>query len=315
MASGSTSARSTTIAQERLVNPAALAGDEATFVRQQLAGYTAYPTYYRYMGPINREGPRILGTMPQPPALDAQTVRERLQQGMPLIDGRRREHFANEHIPGSLNIELDSSFATYVGWLLPFNVPLLLLIEDEAGRREAVVQLLRVGYERVQGYLDGGIATWKAAALPTDRFDSIDIATLYQRWSRGEGTTRAARAAKVRPYQDRTQQDRPYLLDVRRPDEWRSGHVPGAQHIHISELPTRMHELPTDEPITVMCHSGQRASIAASMIAASGRPVIAVRGGMGDWLQAGFPRQEEVESSEDYLASITDEQAHQPLSP
>ena len=65
-----------------------------------------------------------------------------------MIDGRRRRAFAKEHVPGALNIELDESFGTYVGWLLPFNKPLMLQIEDASGRKEAVTQLIRIGYEQ-----------------------------------------------------------------------------------------------------------------------------------------------------------------------
>ena len=173
LSTGSDSPRSTTIAQERMVNPAAVAKDEDEFIQRQIAGYSEYPAYYRYMGPTNREGPRVLGTLPTPAPFSPSEVQERLRRGMPLVDGRRREAFAREHIPGSLNIELDDSFGTYTGWTLPFNVPLMILIEDEEGRREAVVQLIRIGYERVEGYVDGGIQAWKAAALPISSRRSI----------------------------------------------------------------------------------------------------------------------------------------------
>jgi len=220
------------------------------------------------MGFINRKGPHILGAIPTPPPLSALDVQQRISNGLPLIDGRNRDAFACEHIAGSLNIELDSSFSTYVGWLLPFNVPLLILIEDEAGRREAVVQLMRIGFEQVDGYLDGGFAAWKAAALPITRFGTMDIETLHKRWS---------------------QHEKMVILDVRRPDEWRDGHIPGALHIQLGDLPVRMRELPNDQTIATICRSGQRAEIAASMLAASGREAIPVRGGMEDWLKLELP--------------------------
>ena len=268
MSTGSDSARSTTIAQERLVNPAALAKDEEEFVQRQIAGYSEYPAYYKYMGPTNREGPRVLGRMPSPSPFAPQQVQGSMRAGMPLVDGRSREAFARGHVPGSLNIELESSFATYVGWTLPFNVPLMILIEDEDGRREAVVQLIRIGYERVEGYVDGGIAAWTAAALPTSQLASMDLETFYTRWSRRE------------PF---------VVLDVRRSDEWGEGHIPGALHIHVGDLAQRLHELPADQPIVTLCHSGHRAEIAASMIAASGREVIVVRDGMEEWNRRAWP--------------------------
>jgi hydroxyacylglutathione hydrolase len=266
--SSSGTARTTTIAQEQLLNPAALAQNEDEFVENLLSGFTAYPTYYRYMGAINKNGPRVLGALPDPPALDPHEISRRMHQDIPLIDGRKREEFAFAHIPGSLNIELDETFATYVGWLLPFNVPLLLLIEDEEGQREAVVQLMRIGYERVEGYLDGGLTSWRAAALPTQSFERIDIETLYKRLLR------------VEPFM---------ILDVRRPDEWCKGHIPGSHHIHVGDLPQRIDELPSGIPIATICHTGQRAQIAASIIAATGREVIVVQGGMGQWYKNGMP--------------------------
>jgi hydroxyacylglutathione hydrolase len=289
MSTGSDSPRSTTIAQERLVNPAAIAKDEDEFIQRQIAGYSEYPAYYRYMGPTNREGPTILGTLPTPAPFSPLEVQERLRSGMPLIDGRGREAFAREHIPGSLNIELDGSFGTYAGWTLPFNVPLMILIEDEDGRREAVVQLIRIGYERVEGYVDGGIRAWKAAALPVNEFEGMDLETFYTRWSRQEPMV---------------------VLDVRRSGEWREGHIPDALHIHVGDLAQRVHELPKHQPIATICRTGHRAEIAASMIAATGRKVIAVRSGMEDWLKRGWPSITGVDGSSTPLTERDHTHAH-----
>jgi len=278
VASAVSTTRYTTIGQEKLANPAARAKDEQDFVRQQIEGYGAYPRYYDHMHDINQRGPRILGTLLEPPAVSPEEVQKRMAEGIPLVDGRRREDFAREHVPGSLNIELDSSFGTYIGWELPFNTPLLLLIEDEQGRREAVVQLVRIGYEQVQGYLDGGIQAWKMAALPTESFEQIDLDTLYQRWAGPEHLT---------------------IVDVRADDEWREGHIPGALHFHVGDLPQHIDEVPADRPFATVCRSGHRAEIAASMLAATGRNVIAVSpGGVPDWIKRGWPS-----TTEDRLAS------------
>lgn len=268
VASAVSSARGTTIEKERLVNPALSAQDEADFVRQQMAGYTAYPHYYQYMHDINQSGPRVLGALPGLMALPPQQVQERMRAGTPLVDGRGREAFAREHVPGSLNIELDDSFGTYVGWMLPFNTPLMLLIEDEQGRREAVVQLVRIGYEQARGYVEGGITAWKAAALPVASFERIDIETLHRRWTQHAAFT---------------------LVDVRRDDEWNAGHIPGSLHVHIGDLPQHLDEVPRNTPLAVICRSGHRAGIAASMLAATGREVIAVQGGVPDWIARGLP--------------------------
>lgn len=269
MSTTSAPARSTTIAQERLVSPAALAKDEEDFIRRQTAGYIAYPTYYRYMHGANKYGRAILGSMPVPPSLSVATVQGQLADGMRLIDGRSRADFAREHLPGSLNIELDSQFSTYIGWLLPYNTPLMILVEDEEGRREAVVQLIRIGWEEINGFVDGGISSWKAAALPTEQFELIDVEMLYKRWS---------------------QRSNLKVIDVRRDDEWKEGHIPGAIHLPIGDLPQHLDEVPRNQPVALICRTGHRAEMAASIIAATGREVVVVgRGGVPDWAERGFP--------------------------
>ena len=270
-------ARWSTIGQERLASPVAQVSDEPEFVRQQLAGYGVYPAYYSYMGDINQRGPLILGKLPALAPLAPHDVRRHMEHGVPLIDGRARDVFAREHVPGALNIELDPSFGTYVGWLLPFNKPLMLLLDDDAGRGEAIAQLIRIGYEQHRGYLDGGIAAWKAANLPTSRFEAIDVEELHRRLQR---------------------HDRLAVLDVRDAAEWASGHIPGSQHIHIGDLMRRLHELPRQAPVATVCRTGHRAEMAASIVAALGIETIAVqRGGVPDWRALGLPTQFETPAS------------------
>lgn len=251
------------------MGPTAHVHDEAEFVRQQLAGYGAYPAYYSYMGDINQTGPRILGGLPELPSLAPQQVHRNLDHGVPLIDGRSRTAFAKEHVPGALNIELDASFSTYVGWLLPFNKPLMLLVEGEDGRKEAVAQLIRVGYEQLRGHLDGGVDAWKSAGFPTNSFAAISIDELHRRWQ---------------------QHDRLAILDVRDAAEWASGHIPDSQHIHIGDLMRHLHEIPQDMPVATVCRSGHRAAMAASIVAALGHETLAVQqGGVPEWITLDAP--------------------------
>lgn len=89
-----------------------------------------------------------------------------MEAGAWVIDARDRGAFADAHVPGSVNIELDSTFGTYVGWVTPFNAPLLLLLSEpvQSALEEAVTQLIRIGYERLVGYADGGLDAWTSAA-------------------------------------------------------------------------------------------------------------------------------------------------------
>lgn len=267
-------AHTTTIGQERHASPAALAHDELAFVRQQLASYGVYPRYYASMGEINQQGPRILGSVPEVPALAPVDVQQMMRHGIPLIDGRPRTAFARAHVPGAFNVECDPSFAIYVGWLLPFNKPLMLVVDDATARQEAAWQLLRIGFEQVLGHLAGGMPAWKRAGMPTQAFNAITLDELARRYQRHEPLA---------------------ILDVRDETEWRAGHIPGAQHLHIGDLPQHLNELPLDVPIVTICQSGFRSAMAASMVAALGRETLAVQqGGVGDWIARGLPTERHV---------------------
>lgn len=268
VAGPASSAHHTTVGQERLVSPAVQARDVDDFVRRQTAGYGAYPAYYAHMRQINTDGPHLLADLPAPAALEPAEIQARMAEGQPLVDSRQRDAFARAHVPGALNFELGSSFGTYVGWVLPFNAPLMLVVEDRAARDEALTQLLRIGDEAVSGYLEDGLTRWTAAGLPVAHFATITVAQLHDRW-------REAGAIDI--------------LDVRRDDEWRDGHIPGSQHIHVADLMERADEVPGGRPVAVICASGYRAETAASILAAHGREVIAVRGGVPEWLERGLP--------------------------
>jgi hydroxyacylglutathione hydrolase len=78
-------------------------------------------------------------------------------------------------------------------------------------------------------------------------------------------------------------------VDVRRDDEWEEGHIPASLHLHLGDLPQHINEVPPDQPVAVICRSGYRAALGASILAAAGRNVTAVSGGVPDWIEHGFP--------------------------
>jgi len=269
-------ARTSTIGDELARNPALAPRDVDAFVRQQLSGLRAYPAYYPHIAPINRRGPGVLRSLPRPPALVAEDVARRLEAGVWMVDARDRHAFAEAHIPGSVNIELDSMLGTYVGWVTPFNSPLVLVLPEpvDAGLREATTQLIRIGYERIEGYLDGGLDAWRSSGRPVRSYQTADVDDLCHAYLAG------------RPVR---------VLDVRQPVEWETGTVPGSLHVHIGDLPAELGRIPRDKEVWTACASGHRASIAASLLDRAGVPVrLVARGGVPEWLARCYPQQRAV---------------------
>lgn len=244
--------RTTSVGDELAGNPLLLPMDGETFRATVLAGFGPYPTYYREMAPLNRAGPALLGAAPVPPMLDPAGVRQAVAAGAVVVDGRDREAFAAGHIEGSLGIELGDSFASYVGWLVPFGAPLVLILPEPVAeaRADAVAGLLRIGYDRVVGVLDGGVDAWAVDGGPMSSYPVVAARTVAEEVAAGT----AGR-----------------LLDVRDPNELRDdGRLDEALTIPLGELYGRLGEVRGAGTLTVLCKSGQRASMAAGLLDAAG---------------------------------------------
>jgi glyoxylase-like metal-dependent hydrolase (beta-lactamase superfamily II)/rhodanese-related sulfurtransferase len=251
-----TSGSSSTIGAERLAN-LALRTDEDAFVTHLIAGLAAYPRYYAHMGRANRGGPAAPDLSPPHPA-DPAELRRRIDAGEWVVDLRQRRAFAGGHVSGTISIELGDPFATYLGWTIAWGTPLTLIGDSQDQVAQAQRALARIGIDRLAA----------AAAGPTDelafgrisRYDVSDFEGLADGW----------------PHDGRV------VLDVRRPDEWCAGHLPGAVHVPFWELEGRIAEVPPGE-VWVHCASGFRAAIGASLLDRAGRRVVHVD---DDWERA-----------------------------
>ena len=254
---------SSTIGQERRLNPALTQGEQE-YVETLLAGLDAYPAYYAHMGPANAAGPPG-ADMSAPGRADATELRRRIQAGEWVVDLRTRTAFAAGHVAGTFSFPLDGSFATYLGWLIPWGTPLTLLGETPHQVADAHRELVRIGIDRLAAAGTGSPAEW-ADGQPLRSFPVADFASL----------------AAVRHH-------RPVLvLDVRRNLEWAESHIDGAVHIPLHELLARLGEVPEGE-VWVHCRSGYRSSVAASILDAAGRTVVAVDDEFDHAAGAGLP--------------------------
>lgn len=241
-----------TIGQEKRGNPV-LTQDEEAYVRQLLAGLDAYPAYYAHMGPANAAGP-LAPDLDPPEVADAAQLRERIGAGEWVVDLRGGTAFAAGHLAGSLNFGLGGEFVTYLGWLIPWGTPLTLLGETAEQVAQAQRELVRIGIDRPAAMATGGPDQW-AGGAPLASFPRASFADLARTLQR---------------------EDEPVVLDVRRDRERAIARIDGSLHIPIHELPDRIDEVPTEGRIWVHCAGGYRAGIAAALLAATGRAVVAV---------------------------------------
>lgn len=262
------SRRSSTVGFERRFNPALVEKPESQWVADLLSDMPLAPPYFRRMKQVNREGPKVIGPeLPGQRRWSAKTVHQRVCDECLMVDVRSKEAFSAAHIPGSINIPFGPTLPTWAGWVLPYERPTLLVLDEPSRMAEATTHLLRVGFDDIQGYLDGGIDAWETGGFPVAVLPTISVHGL----------------------QHRLQSSQPTVLDVRTEKEWNAGHIDGAIHIHGGQLQERMQEVPRDKPVAVICGSGYRGSIAASFLQRAGyESVCNVLGGMTAWKAAGL---------------------------
>jgi hydroxyacylglutathione hydrolase len=234
-----------TIGYERRNNEALQFNDEESFIEYVLFSAPPEPAYYPRMKEINAKGPEILGRLPTCPPLPPKEFSAAVKKGKAqLVDNRQMRAFGGGHIVGALNIGPRAELSIWAGWVLDPDKPLLLVLTKEADLTEVLQQLLRVGYTKFDGYLLGGMEAWDNNAMPVTKLDQMSVHELN----------------------DALPADEIQIVDVRSPDEWQKGHVPGATYIFLPELVKKFRRLDKKYPIAVYCDSGYRASLAASIL-------------------------------------------------
>lgn len=265
---GSGGERVTTIGQERRNNALALIGAEDEFVKRVLEGLPSYPTYYRYMRETNQKGARVLGGLPALPPLSPEAVYRQIDAGVVVIDIREPEQFLSGHIPGAYGIPLSTPLLSWTGWVIPFGSPIILVADDPEQREQAIRQLIRIGYDDLRGYLDGGLAAWAGRDFQVARSRSVTAHELKE-WL--------------------AQKDAPFVLDVRMLNEWKERHMCEASHVEAGMLPSMTRNVvPDDRPVVVHCARGYRSTVAISVLERRGfSNLYVLESGIDSWINAG----------------------------
>lgn len=265
------SERTTTIGREKAANPLLAAADEDDFVARLLSGLGSYPAYFNRLREVNRRGPAVYGPVPPPlaPLTVTDVVRLRDDEGAIVVDARPIAAFAAGHLPGAVSIELRPAFATWLGWVVPADRPLVFVLDDHQDRADLVRQALKIGDERLVGELAGGMAAWQAAGQPVARTPLVGVADIGEIGNGGR-----AGGHKV--------------LDIRQAGEFAAGHIPGSKHVELGALAGAA-DVPAG-PLLVTCGHGERAMTAASLLEQAGhRDLSVLDGGTSAWVGRGRP--------------------------
>jgi len=253
----------TTIGLEKQHNPKLKVGSKEEFIAKH-AKILERPPYFRNMERLNLEGPPVLGRLPVLRPFQPTAFAEAAKSAQ-VVDTRGQVSFAAAYVPDSLSI-WKARLSNYAGWFLQVDQPILFVC-DPADTEEIVRKMVRLVFDNLAGYLEGGIVGWTKAGKT---FKSIALLTM-------------------KAFCDLMQSDtEKLLLDIRGEDELKGAGLQHGKHIHLTQMPGNLEDLPVDLPIIPLCTSGNRSMIAASILSKAGWEDVRVPvGGLGAWRASG----------------------------
>lgn len=259
----------TTVGYEKIRNWAFQHDDDPQgFVNYLLADQPEPPRYFAQMKTLNRVDRPLLTVVPTPEKLTAETVRTALDKGIKLIDTRNKAAFAEGFVPGSLNIQGNDAFATWMGWFVTYQES-FMLVADEAQIEDLTRKLMRIGLDNVYGY----VSDVSTLGIDLQKSNVIDIDT-------------------VKTYLNR---DDVQVVDLRGASEYNSGHIEGAENVFVGTLPQNLDKISKDKPVVIYCQGGDRATIGYSLLASHGFDNVKnYSASINGWIEKGNPVVTEV---------------------
>ncbi len=217
------------------------------FITEVTTGLAPPPQYFAKNAMMNKQGYESFDVVMErgTKALSLTEFKAFFADDILLLDVRDKVDFVNGFIPGSVYIGLDSTFAPWVGALIPDLKQKILIVADVGREEETVMRLSRVGYDHAIGYLEGGFQIWQKAGEEIDRIDTIDLNEFKSAFTK-----------------NRTIQ----ILDVRKPGEFESSHLEVARNFPLDYINLHMEEVSRDQTYFLHCRSGYRSTIAASIL-------------------------------------------------
>ena len=249
---------SSTVGYEKIRNWAFRNGeDEEAFTDYLLADQPEAPKYFAMMKQLNKVARPLLIEVPKHPKLTREQFLSAYEKGIRLIDTRDKVVFAQGYIPGSINIQNNNSFSTWMGWLLNYQEQ-FMIVADESRMDDITRKLMRIGMDNLYGF----ISDVDQMEIPLEKADVISI---------GE-------------FASLTGRDDIQIVDVRGESEYAAGHIDGADHVFVGTLPDNLDKISKEKPVIVHCQAGDRATIAYSILKRNGfENVKNYAGGMKEW--------------------------------
>lgn len=248
-----------TVGYEKLQNPALkFDANRADFVKYLLADQPEPPYYFAMMKKLNKVDRPLLTSVPIPALLNNDQLKEALNNGTKLIDTRHKTQFAKGFIPGSINIQNNNSLSTWAGWILNYEEPFILLAEPSQ-LNDISRKLMRIGLDNVMGYIP----------------DTVE-------WTAGGGQLNTVKGIEIGSFKNILNEVQ--IIDVRNATEYNEGHIPGAENIFVGHLVKNMDKIDKNQDVVIHCQSGDRSSIAYSLLARHGfNNVRNYANGMSEW--------------------------------
>jgi hydroxyacylglutathione hydrolase len=241
-----------TIGEEKSSNYALKAGTKEEFIREVTQGIGAPPPYFPINALINKEGYESLDAVLEQgmKALTVEKFKKLAKDDVIILDTRNASTFTQGFIPGSISIGLEGRFAEWAGSLLPFHAPLVLVAET-GKEKESLIRLARVGFDKMQGFLEGGFEAWKNAGEEVDLIINVEPDELMM---------------------DMPHDPNLLVVDVRRETEFADGHLKNALNLPLHEMtdPATIANFEDTQNLYVQCAGGYRSVIAASLMKRQG---------------------------------------------
>jgi hydroxyacylglutathione hydrolase len=256
----------TTVGLERLHNPRLQYTNREDFV-QNVGRMLPYAPYMATVERLNVEGALLPnGRLPVPPPMSADDFATRVPDAW-VVDTRDLLSFSAAHVPGALAL-WENELSSYAGWFLTQDKPILLVCDVE--RLEQVTRyLVRLGFDRIEGFLSGGMRAWHRAGLESQSVKTRTVQSLCQQLDA---------------------EDDILVLDVRTDEEVAATPIPGAVNVPIKQILARLGEVPSEGDLCIFCGSGIRATIVASLLRRAGRDnASVVLGGLAGWSSVSCP--------------------------